>query len=429
MLRILHTADLHVGTPFKLRASQLPDSALEQLRLAAGTVLQRIVDYAIEKRLDAVIIAGDLFDEADPPVSVQYAVYRQFRRLAERGIPVVLSHGNHDPVGAASLFPWPSTVHVLGGVDSGERVCDILLPLGGCQVQFSGFSYATRELYGSKVAQFARREGADIAIALYHGQVGSASGSHAPYAATSLGELLSHGDFDVWALGHIHGYRVLHEGRPFVAYSGSPQGRDAGEAGRHGGILLTWDEQLRLSHSFIPFSTVEWQRVNVDVTGLTTFEAVWAATATKLDRDSSLRLIDLHLSGQSPLSASLNLPEARSIFQQAADDDGYPVWIHRYASTVEAEIDWRVWEAADGYVGQLMALLRQVTQHPEEAVGLLDGIWSKDEIAIVEEAIAGDPESVLEQVRQILLSQMRPEQDDLELVEWRGVHAATGSAD
>ncbi|GMA59877.1 metallophosphoesterase family protein [Alicyclobacillus fastidiosus] len=188
MLRILHTADLHVGTPFKLRASQLPDGAFEQLRLAAGTVLQRIVDYAIDQRVDAVIIAGDLFDEADPPVSVQYDVLRQFRRLSELDIPVILSHGNHDPVGAASLFPWPSTVHVLGTGATGERVCDIVLPLSGYQVQFSGFSYLTREVYGSKVAQFARRDDVDIAIALYHGQVGSASGPHAPYAATSLGK-------------------------------------------------------------------------------------------------------------------------------------------------------------------------------------------------------------------------------------------------
>ena len=246
-------------------------------------------------------------------------------------------------------------------------------------------------MYGSKVAQFARRDDADIAIALYHGQVGSASGPHAPYAATSLGEILTHGDFDVWALGHIHGYRVLHEGRPFVAYPGSPQGRDAGEIGRHGGILLAWDEHLTFSHSFIPFSTVEWQRVDVDVTGLDTFEAVWAATAAKLSRDSTLCLIDLHLSGQSPLSARLNLPEARSIFQQAANDDDYPVWIHRYASAVEAEIDWSVWEASDGYVGQLMALLRQVEERPEVSLSLLQGIWSKDGIVVVEEALKATP--------------------------------------
>ncbi|EPZ42298.1 metallophosphoesterase family protein [Alicyclobacillus acidoterrestris] len=430
MLRILHTADLHVGTPLRVAAEELPEQVAKTLRQAVDTILARLVDYAIDAQVDAVMIVGDLFDGTDPPVSVQYDVYRQFRRLANHGIPVVLTHGNHDPAGAPALFQWPDSVHVLGGQAHGESVCDLMLPLQSYRVQFSGFSYGSRELYGSKVGEFHRLPEADIAIAMYHGQIGGSYGSHAPYAAAPLEEVVRQPGFDAWALGHIHRHRVLRERGPFVGYPGAPQGRDVSEMGPHGAILLTWDDRLHLTHTFLPFSTVEWQRVDVDVSDSTTIDDVWAAVAAELKGDTVLRLVHLCLSGRSFLHNSLNLPEAKAIFQHAADDESLAVWIHRYTSAVEPDVDFGVWETSDSYVGQLLQLLRQAELEPEAVFALLaDGGWKERECALVAEALKQDPEGVMQRVRQILLSHMHPEKGDLELVEWRGMHAAAGSVD
>lgn len=58
MIRLLHIADIHIGTKFAGRK----ESVRKQLKKSVMLAFRRSIDYAIQMKVDGVIIAGDLFD-------------------------------------------------------------------------------------------------------------------------------------------------------------------------------------------------------------------------------------------------------------------------------------------------------------------------------------------------------------------------------
>lgn len=87
-MRILHTADWHIGKKLG-RVDRLPE---------AERALDEIVEMARSERVDLVIVAGDLFDRALPPFACMGLVFETLQRLADTGAHVVAIPGNHDSV-------------------------------------------------------------------------------------------------------------------------------------------------------------------------------------------------------------------------------------------------------------------------------------------------------------------------------------------
>ena len=86
-MRILHTADWHLGK--RLDGFSRAEEQRE--------VLREIVDIADREAVDAVLIAGDLFDTFNPPTEATELFYQTLKRLAAHGKrPVVAIAGNHD---------------------------------------------------------------------------------------------------------------------------------------------------------------------------------------------------------------------------------------------------------------------------------------------------------------------------------------------
>lgn len=85
-MRIIHTADWHLGR--RLRGiDRTPEIA---------AALQQLLKQAIKEDVDAVLIAGDIFDVANPPAYAEKHAYQFFCGLQEAGIPAVAIAGNHD---------------------------------------------------------------------------------------------------------------------------------------------------------------------------------------------------------------------------------------------------------------------------------------------------------------------------------------------
>ncbi|MFZ0217801.1 MAG: exonuclease SbcCD subunit D [Candidatus Dormiibacterota bacterium] len=113
-MRFLHTADWHVGKTLKGH-SRLDEQ--EQ-------VLREIVRVAREQELDAVLVAGDLYDSAAPSAPAQKLVVRTLMALAGTGTEVVVIAGNHDH--AATLeayrpFAGAAGITLVGSVRSAEQ--------------------------------------------------------------------------------------------------------------------------------------------------------------------------------------------------------------------------------------------------------------------------------------------------------------------
>jgi exonuclease SbcD len=85
-MRFLHTSDWHVGKVLK-----------GHHRLAEqAAVLDEIVGVAADRAVDAVLIAGDLYESAAPSAEAQQLVVRTLLRLRETGAEVIAIAGNHD---------------------------------------------------------------------------------------------------------------------------------------------------------------------------------------------------------------------------------------------------------------------------------------------------------------------------------------------
>ena len=113
-MRLLHTADWHVGKTLKGR-SRLDEQ--EQ-------VLREIVGIAREREVDAVLVAGDLYDTAAPSAQAQQLVVRTLMGLARDGAQVIAIAGNHDHAAALDAYrPLANAagITLVGSVRTAER--------------------------------------------------------------------------------------------------------------------------------------------------------------------------------------------------------------------------------------------------------------------------------------------------------------------
>ena len=93
-MKILHFADLHLGVESYGRID--PDTGLSSRLGDFLSALDRLVDYAIENKIDLVLFCGDAYRSREPTQTQQREFARRVNRLATSDIPVFLLIGNHD---------------------------------------------------------------------------------------------------------------------------------------------------------------------------------------------------------------------------------------------------------------------------------------------------------------------------------------------
>jgi DNA repair exonuclease SbcCD nuclease subunit len=98
-LKILHTADWHLGRSFPAFAEE-DQKKLTRARVEA---VDRLLGVAESYAVNAVLCAGDLFDDPSPDDTWWRELLRLFERRRWTNRPVFLLPGNHDPL-------WPNSV-------------------------------------------------------------------------------------------------------------------------------------------------------------------------------------------------------------------------------------------------------------------------------------------------------------------------------
>ena len=87
-----------------------------RLEQASRETLSRIVDLCLDERVDALLVAGDLFDNDTLKFSTEHYIVDEFRRAIAAGVTVIAATGNHDPGRAAdraARIAWPAGFHLL----------------------------------------------------------------------------------------------------------------------------------------------------------------------------------------------------------------------------------------------------------------------------------------------------------------------------
>jgi exonuclease SbcD len=271
LIKILHTADVHLDSP--LISLALRDEGLrESIQSATRSAFVRIIDTALSETVDALLIAGDLYDGAQRSAKTAAFVTAQFERLQSADIPVFYVKGNHDAENPITgEIALPDNVHTFDGRGGKQQ-------LAGRDVWIHGVSFNGKHAPDSLLGKFAAPVPGAVNIAMLHTSLAGASG-HDNYAPCSTAELVALG-FDYWALGHVH-KRQVHNEAPWVVMPGIPQGRDIGEAGPKSATLVTiTDTGIFLSE--VPTCAVSFTGHSIDVSGAETDDDIRARIRTGL---------------------------------------------------------------------------------------------------------------------------------------------------
>lgn len=269
MVQFIHAADLHLDSPFK-GIKGLPVFIWEAIYQSTFQALTRLVDLAIEKQVDFICLAGDIYDGEDRSVKAQAYLKKEMERLKKAGIPVYLIHGNHDYMEQNGLqLDMPDNVTIFP--QTVETV--YYETIEHERIALTGFSYDKRWISERRIAEYPTRSSkADYHIGLLHGyQEGNAS-EHDKYAPFSLSELKSK-QYDYWALGHIHKRQVLSE-HPLIVYSGNTQGRNRTESSSKGCYLVTLENKTE-KIDFFSLASIEWETVELSLKGKKTLQEVY----------------------------------------------------------------------------------------------------------------------------------------------------------
>ncbi|AUR01503.1 metallophosphoesterase family protein [Phaeobacter inhibens] len=224
MMRLLVSADTHLGSPIRSVALRNPDLGA-RLKQASRDTFVEIVDLAISEQVDAFVLAGDIFDNGYPDLKSRAFLITQLARAAEAGVATVLIRGNHDALldhnAHGDLGP---SIHLL---HKGAPTVEI------GDAAFHGLSFDTAHVSKSFLPDYPVPVPGKRNIGLMHTSLDGAPG-HDPYAPCSERDLMAHG-FDLWCLGHIHAPFERLDGPALVIMPGIPQPRHFGE--RKGGTV------------------------------------------------------------------------------------------------------------------------------------------------------------------------------------------------
>jgi DNA repair protein SbcD/Mre11 len=247
-MRILHTSDWHLGRSFH-REGMLGHQA---------AYVDHLLEVVASERVDLVVVAGDVYDRALPPVDAVRLADETLVRLARSRASVVLTSGNHDSaqrLGFSARLIDEAGVHLrtdLAGVGTPVVLHDEHGP-----VAVHGLPYldphAVAAPWGldershtAALGEAMRRVRTDLAgrrgtrsVVLAHAFVAGAQPSRSERDISVGGVARVPTDLfdgiDYVALGHLHGPHVLHER---LRYSGSPLAYSFSEAGHRKGSWL-----------------------------------------------------------------------------------------------------------------------------------------------------------------------------------------------
>ena len=272
--RFVHSADIHLDSPLRSLALRDPRLA-EFVGNASRQVFSRIVDLCLDEQVNALLLAGDLYDGEQTSMKTARFLAEQLRRFDSAGIKVFIIRGNHDALSKITKeLVLPENVHLFGGR---ADAVDILRHRGDRPITIHGLSFAKPQAPQSLFAKYRPPVAGAINIGLMHTSL-DGSPPHDVYAPCSTTDLLASG-FRYWALGHIH-KRSTTEGPCAVVMPGIPQGRDVGEHGPKSVTLASVLDDGSITMEERIVSLAQFERVAVDASGV----ASWSDLAARLEK-------------------------------------------------------------------------------------------------------------------------------------------------
>ena len=331
-VKILHSADWHMGAPF----ASFPEEKRDYLRREQRKLPQKVAQICRREHCDLMLLAGDIFDGIPGREDVEAVK----QALAESGVPVFVSPGNHDFCGPGSPWleeAWPETVTVFtSGVTSVE------VPGLDCRIYGAGY----RSMDCGALLEGFRAEGREkFHIGLFHGDPVTARSPYCPITAAQVRESA----LSYLALGHIHSSGAFRAGETLCGWPGCPMGRGWDETGEKGVSLVTLGEETQIR--FQPLEVPRFFDLEADIS-----DGAEKALEEILPAGESRDFFRITLTGQ----GSVDLQKLQK------DHSRIPNLYFRDRTRPEADL----WEDAgsDSFRGVYFRLLQQRAEEDPRAV-------------------------------------------------------------
>lgn len=367
MFSFLHVADIHLDSPLR-GLSRYEGAPVEAIRGATRQALANMVEYALDKAIPLVVLAGDVYDGDCPDFQTLLHFSRQMSRLGERGVRVVMIRGNHDADNAmTSALRLPDNVTVLPSDKAGTWRCASL------PVAVHGRSYPAREVTDNLVRDYPAPLPGLFNIGLLHTALSGRAG-YAPYAPCTLTDLAAKG-YDYWALGHVHEFEHVSQ-TPLAVFSGCLQGRHARETGPKGCVRVDVGDDGHVRVHQVVCDVLRWHVLEVDVAETKSIEDVGVAVTRRLkqqardfgDRLTACRII---LRGGCPAHDDLARdPELAAAQIRLGATDALPdrIWVEKILVRTDPVTDLESLELGDTPQTGVLRALQSLIETPEALV-------------------------------------------------------------
>lgn len=269
MARFAHLADIHLGFQ---KTGPLQDLERE--------AFSKAIDGCIARKVDFVLMCGDLFHVNIPEMRIQKMAMNKFRALHEAGIPVYAVYGSHDfsPVSNSAIDLLDSSGYltkVTRASQEGDVISLSFLEDGKTGAKLAGLSglKAGRDVeYYQKLDRTPLEEEAGFKIFLFHGAISEMAGDIRDDASMPVTYLPA--GFDYYAGGHLHNFRhdnfpdrpnVVYPGTVFAGYHSDMEVSAKGE--KRGLVVVDFDDKGVKKVEFVAVPGCGYELAEVDADG------------------------------------------------------------------------------------------------------------------------------------------------------------------
>jgi exonuclease SbcD len=305
MLRIIHTADVHLGA----RHDDLGEQAAAQ-RERQFAAFKATVDLALSEKVDLFLIAGDLFDSNVQPRRSVERVAAELKRLTEARIRTVIIPGTHDCFDRASIYR-AYDLSAMAGRAPGDDLITVIDPDHpsvhhlALDLVVVGQVFATKRAPHSPLLGIGGppAERTDAAapptgwrIGVIHGSISIPGKTEHDEVVITTDEIAASG-LDYLALGHWHSTQTGKAGSVPYAYSGAPEpvALDQDRAGK--ALLVELDEvagNRSVTIKELQVGRTRFEKQEVDAATVVSQPALVELLAARADPDL---VLDVRLAG------------------------------------------------------------------------------------------------------------------------------------
>ncbi|MGR3317945.1 MAG: metallophosphoesterase [Candidatus Anammoxibacter sp.] len=413
-IKFIHTADLHLDTPFKGLSNWNTELA-DRLKDATFKSFKNIIDVCLREKVDFLLISGDIFDSENKGLTVQIKFGDELKRLSANGIPAYFICGNHDPLSSwLDTRQLPENVFRFGSskVDKytykreGNPVADIY-----------GISFQNKVIKENLTLSYELfGDPSPVSIALLHGTIGN-PGHHENYAPFKVENVINK-NFDYWALGHIHKREIVNESIPTIVYPGNPQGRDFGEIGAKGCYLVEIIAGNNPQLEFIPTQIIRFEKVEVDLNEEDNFDNLKdkieeSKFAIEDYEENASYILRVTLKGRTHLHPQLNKPEEikelLDYFNEGQQNQTNFTWIDRIELNTQPDIDIEQIKKGADFSAEILKMFNEYEENTDKLQELIQRVeelisyQAKRELKYLSE---NEQNEILEKAKWTLLDQL-----------------------